>query len=96
MKYQQTKLNINDRARLTDTFLLEGREYFGNSFCKPKNRNHQFNIINIIYGKGQKDGHGDFVKDVIIVELNGYNPKNWVKLDNKCAQICADFLEKIN
>ncbi len=92
--YKKTHLKIGDKVKLTASFLRDGRSLFGREFCQPK-KNHKFTINNIIYGNGQKDGHYEYVADVVIVDLGSYNPKNWVKVGNDQAQLCSKFLEII-
>lgn len=92
--YNRTSLMIGDKVQLTNEFLQEGRKFFGSEFCRPKT-NHEFTIVDFIYGNGEIDGHHEYVKDQAKIKLNGYKPKHWVTIEKDTALICALFLKRI-
>lgn len=86
-QYLPTSLQVGDKVKLNSKYFREGLMYFGKELKYPRNKKHFFIVKNVMAGNGVKDGHGDFVKDIIEVDGRGYEA---------ITTICHEFLERIN
>jgi hypothetical protein len=85
--YKKTDLKIGDKVKLNQKYFTDGLSCFGKELRYPRDKNHYFIITNILYGNGEIDGHGDIVKDVIVVDGGKYQ---------EITSVCECFLELFN